>query len=145
MWDRVINNILLFYPIVTPYKQQEKFIKNQLVKKGINSGSTIESKNPNDIEVGSVDKYQVLFSLFKFFFPIFTGIRDIFWFHVIFFRGMKKLSSFIQLFDRLKNSLLSKGEDDPGQIWGSKIWIWRKITFFSITSVLTLPLHVPSV
>jgi len=44
--------------IVTPYKQQEKFIKNQLVKKGINSGSTIESKNPNDIEVGSVDKYQ---------------------------------------------------------------------------------------
>ena len=72
------QNILLFYPIVTPYKQQEKFIKNQLVKKGINYGSTIESKNPNDIEVGSVDKYQVLFSLFKFFFPIFTGIRDIF-------------------------------------------------------------------
>ena len=44
--------------IVTPYKQQEKFIKNQLEKKGINSGLSTGSKNPNDIEVGSVDKYQ---------------------------------------------------------------------------------------
>ena len=144
MWDRVINNILLFYPIVTPYKQQEKFIKNQLVKKGINSGSTIESKNPNDIEVGSVDKYQVLFSLFKFFFPIFTGIRDIFWFHVIFFRGMKKLSSFIQLFDPLKNSLSKRNLFDPRKIL-VKSWICWRITFSSITSVLTLPLHVPRV
>ena len=68
------QNILLFYPIVTPYKQQEKFIKNQLVKKGINSGSTIESKNPNDIEVGSVDKYQVIrIHDFWFFFPFSPG------------------------------------------------------------------------
>ena len=43
--------------IVTPYKQQEKLIQNELEKKQINSKST-GSKNPNDIEVGSVDKYQ---------------------------------------------------------------------------------------
>ena len=142
------QNILLFYPIVTPYKQQEKFIKNQLVKKGINSGSTIESKNPNDIEVGSVDKYQVIrihdFWFLIFFFFIFTGIRDVFWFHVIYFRGMKKLSLFIQLFDPLKNSLSKRNLFDPRKIL-VKSWICWRITFSSITSVLTLPLHVPRV
>ena len=113
------QNILLFYPIVTPYKQQEKFIKNQLVKKGINSGSTIESKNPNDIEVGSVDKYQVLFSLFNFFFFHFHWDQGYILISRDFFQGNEKTVIIYSTVRSIKKQPVQKkfirSKKDPGK------------------------------